>query len=149
MAELIAEAEFMGKRQTLEQQTQRLKIATEVAKSKARVKLLENTREINGKVDTASTFTVYPAKGNTSIAEKGICQGDNPKRSGNADKGEVIYNDSYQEYETKPHQFIDEKIVGAEAKSVRKVERRSVDRDANRNLSDTTSSTREPTGILC
>ena len=51
MAELIAEAEFMGKRQTLEQQTQRLKIATEVAKSKAGVKLLENTREINGKVD--------------------------------------------------------------------------------------------------
>ena len=52
MAELIAEAEFMEKRQTLEQQAQRLKIATEVAKSKARVKLLENTREVNGKVDT-------------------------------------------------------------------------------------------------
>ena len=118
MAEFIAEAEFMEKRQTLEQQAQRLKIATEVAKSKARVKLLENTREVNGKVDTASTFTVYPAKGNTSIVEKGICQGDNPKRSGNADKGEVIYNKSYQECETNPHQFIDEKIVGAEARSV-------------------------------
>ena len=55
----------------------------------------------------------------------------------------------------KLHQFIDEKIVGAEARSVRKVERRSVDRDANmglernRNLSETTSSTREPTDILC
>ena len=40
-------------------------------------------------------------------------------------------------------------------RSVTKVERRSVDRDANmglkrnRNLSDTTSSTREPTDILC
>ena len=55
----------------------------------------------------------------------------------------------------KLHQFIDEKIVGAEARSVRKVERRSVDRDTNmglernRNLSDTTSSSREPTDILC
>ena len=142
MAELTAEAEFMEKIQTLEQQAQRLKIATEVAELKARVKLLENTREVNGKVDAVSTFTAYPAKGK-------------PKRSGNADKGEVIYNDSYQEYETKPHQFIDEKIVGAEARSVRKVGRRSVDRDANmglernRNLSDTTSSTREPTDILC
>ena len=42
----------------MEQQAQRLKIASEVAKSKARVKLLESTREFNGKVDTASTFTV-------------------------------------------------------------------------------------------
>ena len=83
MAELIAEAEFMGKRQTLEQQAQRLKIATEVSKWKARVKLLENTREVNGKVDTVSTFTIYPAKGNTSIVEKGIWQGDNPKRRSN------------------------------------------------------------------
>ena len=35
IAELIAEAKFIEKRQTLEQQAQRLKIATEVAKSKA------------------------------------------------------------------------------------------------------------------
>ena len=47
MAELIAEAEFMQKRQTLEQQTQRFRIATEVAKSKAHVKLLENIRKVN------------------------------------------------------------------------------------------------------
>ena len=49
---------------------------------------------------------VYPAKSKTF----GICQGDNPIRSANADRGE-IYNDSYQEYETKPHQFTDEKFV--------------------------------------
>ena len=55
MAELIAEAEFMDKRQTLEQQAQRLKIASEVAKLKARVKLIENTREFKSKLDTAST----------------------------------------------------------------------------------------------
>ena len=102
IAELITEAEFIEKRQTLEQQAQRSKIATEVDKSKARFKLLENKREVNGKVDTASTFTVYPAKSKASIVEKGIRQGDNPKRSGNGDSGEVIYNDSYQEYETKP-----------------------------------------------
>ena len=35
MAELIAEEEFMEKRQTLEHQAQRLKIASEAAKSKA------------------------------------------------------------------------------------------------------------------
>ena len=55
---MIAEAEFMEKRQTLEQQAQRLKIASEVAKLKARMKLLENTREFNEKLDTATTFTV-------------------------------------------------------------------------------------------
>ena len=95
----------MEKRQTLEQQEQRLKIASEVAQSKAHVKLLENTRELNEKLDTATSFTVYPAKNNTTR-----CQGDNPKRSGNADRRKVIYNDSYQEYETKSHQFIDAKL---------------------------------------
>ena len=60
ITELIAEAEFMEKKQTLEQQAQRLKIASEVAKSKARVKLLENTREFNEKLDATRTFTVYP-----------------------------------------------------------------------------------------
>ena len=75
--------------------------------------------------------------------EKGICQGDNPKISGNPDRGEVIYNYSYPEYEAKPHQFTDKNIVGADVKSVRKVERRSAGRDVNmglkrnRNLSDT------------
>ena len=148
IAELIAEAEFMDKRQTLELQAQRLKIASEVAKSKARMKLLENTREFNEKLDTATTFTVYPAKSKTSM-----CQGDNPKRSGNDDRKEVIYNEIYQEYETKPHQLIGEKIADADVKCVRKAER-SVDRDANmglernRNLRDTTSSTREPSDIL-
>ena len=73
IAGLIVEAEFMEKRQTLEQQAQRLKIATEVAKSKARIKLLENKRKFNGKVDTASTFPIYPAKSKTSIVEIGIC----------------------------------------------------------------------------
>ena len=148
IAELIAEAEFMEKRQTLEQQAQRLEIASEVAKSKACMKLLENTREFNEKLDTAATFTVYPAKSKTSM-----CQGDNPKRSGNDDRKEVIYNEIYQEYETKPHQLIGEKIADADVKCVRKAER-SVDRDANmglernRNLRDTTSSTREPSDIL-
>ena len=104
-AELIAEAEFMEKRQTLEQQEQRLKIASDVAQLKAQVKLLENTRELNEKRDTATTFTVYPAKSKTTR-----CQGDNLKRSGNADRRKVIYNDSYQEYDTKSHQFIDEKL---------------------------------------
>ena len=65
IVELIAEAEFMEKRQTLEQQIQRLKIASEVAKSKAHMKLLENTREFNEKLDTATTFTVYPGKSKT------------------------------------------------------------------------------------
>ena len=148
MAELIGQAEFMDKRQTLEQQAQRLKIASEVAKLKARVKLLENTREFKSKLDTASTFIVYPAKSKTSM-----CQEDNPKRSGNADRREVIYNDSYQEYETKPHQFIYEKIVEADVKPARKAEK-SVDRDANMglgrntNLRDTTRSTREPSDLL-
>ena len=109
ITELIAEAEFMEKRQTLEQQAQRLKIASEVAKSKARMKLLENTREFNEKLHTATTFTVYPAKSKTSM-----CQGDNPKRSGNDDRREVIYNEIYQEYETKPHQLIGEKIADAD-----------------------------------
>lgn len=58
-----------------------MKFATEVSKSKPRVKLLENTREVNGKVDTASTLTVHPAKSKTSIMEKGIYLEDNPKRS--------------------------------------------------------------------
>ena len=148
MAELIGQTEFMDKRQTLEQQAQRLKIASEVAKLKARVKLLENTRKFKSKLDTTSTFIVYPAKSKTSM-----CQEDNPKRSGNADRREVIYNDSYQEYETKPHQFIYEKIVEADVKPVRKAER-SVDRDANMglrrntNLRDTTRSTREPSDLL-
>ena len=148
ITELIAEAEFMEKRQTLEQQAQRLKIASEVAKSKARMKLLENTREFNEKLHTATTFTVYPAKSKTSM-----CQGDNPKRSGNDDRREVIYNEIYQEYETKPHQLIGEKIADADVKCVRKAER-SVDRDTNmglernRNLRDTTSSTREPSDTL-
>ena len=81
-------------------------------------------------------------------------QGNNLKRSGIANREEVIYNDSYKVYETKPHQFIDEQFVFADVKSVRKVER-SVDRDANmglerkRNLKDTISSTREPSDIFC
>ena len=100
MAELIAEAEFMEKRQTLEQQAQRLKIASEAAKSKALVKILENTREFNEEVDTVSTFTICPAKIKTSI-----CQRYNPKRSGNADRKEEMYNN--EEYKTKPLQFID------------------------------------------
>ena len=95
----------MEKRQTLEQQEQRLNIASDVAQLKAQVKLLENTRELNEKRDTATTFTVYPAKSKTTR-----CQGDNLKRSGNADRRKVIYNDSYQEYDTKSHQFIDEKL---------------------------------------
>ena len=93
--------------------------------------LLENTREVNGKVDTASIFTVYPAKSKILIVEKEISEGGNPKRSGNAERGEVMYNDSYQEHETKPHQFNDEKIVGADVKVTRKVEKRIVDRYAN------------------
>ena len=137
---MIPKVEFMEKRKTLEQQTQRLEISTEVSKSKARVKLLENTREFNGKVDTVYPDTLYPAKSKTSVVKKWISQGDNPKRSGGADRREVI-------------QLIDWKIVGADVKSVRKVER-SVDRDGNmrleeNNLSDTTSSTREPSDILC
>ena len=100
MAELIAEAQFMEKRQTLEQQAQRLKIASEAAKSKALVKILENTREFNEEVDTVSTFTICPAKIKTSIYQRY-----NPKRSGNADRKEEMYNN--EEYKTKPLQFID------------------------------------------
>ena len=99
----------MGKRQTFEQKAQRLKIATEVAKSKGRAKLHENAWKVNEKVDTASISTVYLAKIKTSVVEKGTFQGGNPERSSIADKGKVIYNESYQEYETNPHQFIDEK----------------------------------------
>ena len=62
---MIADAEFMEKRQTLEQQAQILKIASEAAKSKARAKLVENTREFNEKLDTATTFTVYQGKSKT------------------------------------------------------------------------------------
>ena len=125
-----------------------MKIASEVAKSKARVKSLEITREFNEKQDTATAFTVYPAKSRMSI-----CRRNNPKRSGNGDRKEVIYNDIYQEYEAKPHQSIGEKIVDADVQSVRKAER-NVDRDANmglernRYLKDTTSSTRKPSDIL-
>ena len=115
----------MDKKQTLEQQALRLKIAAEVVKSKARIKRHKNTREFNGKVDTASTFTLYPTKSKISI-----CERDNPKKIVNANRREVKYNDHYQEYETKPHQFIDEKIVDVDFKSVRKVEK-SVDIDAN------------------
>ena len=71
----------------LEQQAQRLKIASEVAKSKAHVKRLKNTREFNEKLDTATTFTVYPAE-----CKALMCQGDNPKRSGNDDRRKVIHN---------------------------------------------------------
>ena len=71
----------------MEQQAERLKIASEAAKSKAPVKLLENTREFNEKVYTVSFFTIYPAKSKTSI-----CQGYNPRSSSNADRKEVIYN---------------------------------------------------------
>ena len=48
IAELIAETEFMEKKQTLEQQAQRFKIATEVAKLETHVKLEGNTREFIG-----------------------------------------------------------------------------------------------------
>ena len=84
MTELMAEAEFMEKRQTLGEQAQKLKIATEV---KGTVKLLKNAREVNGQL--ASTFTGHPTERKTSVVQKGICQGGNPKRNGNADKGEV------------------------------------------------------------
>ena len=67
MAELIANVEFMEKRKTLEQQVQRLEITREVSKSKARVKLLENTREFNANVDTIYPDTLYPAKSKTSV----------------------------------------------------------------------------------
>ena len=86
--------------------------------------------------------------------EKEICLGDNPKGSNIADRGEVIYNHCYQEHETKPQQFVDEKFVVADVKPARKVEI-SVDRDVNmglernENLRNTTSSTREPSDILC
>ena len=86
MTKLMAEGEFIEKRQTVEQQAQRLKIATEVSKLKARVKLLENTREVNGKVDRASAFTEYHAKRETPFVEKGIHQGDNPKGGSDADR---------------------------------------------------------------
>ena len=43
-----------------------------------------------------------------------MCQEGNPKRSGNDDRKEVIYNEIYQEYETKPHQLIGEKIADAD-----------------------------------
>ena len=82
-----------------------------------------------------------------------MCQGDNPKTSGNDNRREVIYNEIYQEYETKPHQLIGEKIADADVKCVRKAER-SVDRDANmglernRNLKDTSGSTIVSSGIL-
>ena len=99
MAGLIAEAEFMEKTDTLEQKAERLKIASEAAKSKALVKILENTRQFNKEVDTVSTLTICPAKIKTSIY-----QGYNPKRSGNADRKEVMFNN--EEYKTKPLQFI-------------------------------------------
>ena len=72
------------------------------------------------------SFNLYsiPCKNKTSIVEKGICQGDNPKND-NADR-EVIYTDSYQKYEIKPHQSNYEKFLGVDVKSVRKVEKRSV-----------------------
>ena len=62
-----------------------------------------------------------------------ICQEQNPKRSDNADRREVIYNDSYRKYESKATSIIDEKIVDADVKYVRKVER-SVDRGTNMGL---------------
>ena len=90
--QLIAGAEFMEKRQTVEQQAQRLKILSEVAKLMACVKLLENTTEFNEKLDTATTSTVHAAKSKTSMYQE-----DNPKRSGYDDPREVIYNEIYQE----------------------------------------------------
>ena len=78
--ELIADAEFMEKRQTVEQQAQRLKIPSEVAKLMVRVKLLENGIEFNEKLDTVTTFTVHAAKSKTSMYQE-----DNQKRSGNDD----------------------------------------------------------------
>ena len=146
-AELIADVEVIEKRKELEQQI--LNIASEVVQSKARVKLLENTREFNEKLDAATTSTVYTTK--TKIS---MCQGDNPKRGGKDDRREVIYNEIYQEYHAKPYQLVGEKIVDVDVKYVRKA-KRSVDSDANlglernRNLRDTTSSTREPSDILC
>ena len=106
IVELIADAEFMQKRQTVEQQAQRLKIPSEVAKLMVRVKLLENGIEFNEKLDTVTTFTVHAAKSKTSMYQE-----DNQKRSGNDDTREVIYNEIYEERETKPHQLICEKIV--------------------------------------
>ena len=50
--------------------------------------------------------------------EKEICLGDNPKGSGIADRGEVIYNHCYQEHETEPQQFVDEKFVVADEKNL-------------------------------
>ena len=82
------------------------------------------------------SFNLYniPCKKEEINCGKRVCQGHNPKRSGNADRGEVIYNGSYTDYETELHQSLNEKIVSADVKSVRKVERRSVDRDANMGL---------------
>ena len=70
MAELIANVEFVEKRKTFEQQAQRLEITTEVSKSKACVKILENTREFNANVDTVYPDTLYPAKSKASVVEK-------------------------------------------------------------------------------
>lgn len=59
MLELIAEAWFIiEKRQTLEQQSQKLKLATEFAKSKECVKFPRNTKEVNEIVDAASNFSI-------------------------------------------------------------------------------------------
>ena len=46
MAELMAEAEYMEKKKSLEFENLRIQLAAEVAKSKARVKLLETPSEV-------------------------------------------------------------------------------------------------------
>ena len=124
MVKLIVEIGFLEKRQTLEQQAHRLRIATEVAKSKARAKLLKDVTEVNGKVDRASIeYTLEKGRPNlwkNEFAKR--TSGGNTERSGKTGRGEVIYYHSYQEheeYEAKPNQFTDEKIVGAYVKSVR------------------------------
>ena len=46
MAELIAEAEYMEKKKSLEFENLRIQLAAEVSKSKARVKILETSSEV-------------------------------------------------------------------------------------------------------
>ena len=46
MAELMAEAEYMDKKKSLEFENLRMQLAAEVAKSKTRVKILETPSEV-------------------------------------------------------------------------------------------------------
>ena len=98
------------------------------------------------------SFNLYsiPCKNKTSIVEKGICQGDNPKND-NADR-DVIYTDSYQKYEIKPHQSNYEKKFRCRCEICLEGWKKKCDDylglERNRNLHNTTSSIREPSDIL-